>query len=929
MPDYVVGQRWISDTEPDLGLGQIRHVEYRRVTIDFLASGQTRLYATDSAPLTRVRFHAGDRIQSRHGWHMSVGRVEDSEGLLTYMGERDDGAAAALPEAELAHHMHLNQPQERLFAGQIDSDTWFRLRLEALHHWQALARSPVRGLVGARVDLIPHQLYIADEVSQRRDPRVLLADEVGLGKTIEAGLILHRTLLSDRVGRVLVMVPDALLYQWLVEMLRRFNMRFSLLDTERFEAWKEADPQANPFLEAPHVLCGLGFLTQHPEVVAKALAGEWDMLIVDEAHHLQWSPEAVSPAYQLVEALARLTPSLLLLTATPEQLGRAGHFARLRLLDAQRFHDFDVFLEDEATYLETAAVATLLGRHDAPLSGQVVAQLSARFTDDDIRPLLQRLQTHTAEPKDRERLLGLLIDRHGTGRVLFRNTRAAVQGFPARRLIAHALTERGGNARLTWLIQQLKALAPERALLICQQAQTAIDLAASLRETVGLHAALFHEEMSIVERDRAAAYFADEESGTPLLICSEIGSEGRNFQFAHHLILFDLPANPDLLEQRIGRLDRIGQQHTVHIHVPYLKNSREAFWLHWYHEGLDAFEHTCPVGTSVLQALEAAYGQSLIALAGDPDRMDAIIDRTRQLRSAQLVLLEQGRDRLLELNSCRPQRAQALCEAIAAVDADPSVRDFMERAFDCYGVHVEDHSPGCWIAQPSDHMYISQFPGLPEAGCTLTTSREMALRREDIQFLSWDHPLARGALDLILHSREGNVTVAAIASELMPPERVLPGGILVEGFFRLDCPADLKLNAQRYLPPALLRVVVDAEGRDCAADIDADSVSQAAQGVPLHLARELVETQSDTLRRQVLAAETLAEQQAPQWRQQSLAHMQAELGAELNRLRALARVNPSIRPDELQSLQDEMAELHEALSKSRMQMEALRILFTH
>ena len=924
MPDYVVGQRWISDTEPDLGLGSIQHVEHRRVTIGFEASGETRLYATGSAPLTRVRFNAGDRVQSQHGWYMTVDRVEDSGGLLTYVGARDDGTAVALHEAELAHHLHFNQPKERLFAGQIDSDTWFRLRLEALRHQHDLARLPVRGLIGGRVDLIPHQLYIADEVSQRRAPRVLLADEVGLGKTIEAGLILHRLLLSERVGRVLVIVPDALLYQWLVEMLRRFNVRFSILDEERFAAWQEADPEVNPFLEEPHVLCGLNFLTQHRAVATMALAGEWDMLIVDEAHHLQWSPEAASPAYRLVQALALITPSLLLLTATPEQLGRAGHFARLRLLDPQRFHDFNTFLEEEAGYLEIAAVATVLGCDEAPLSAQEAALLSTRLMDDDTRPLLQRLQTGTAEPGDRERLLDRFIDRHGTGRVLFRNTRAAVQGFPARRLIAHALPEAGVEARLAWLVQQLKALAPERALLICQQAQTAIDLATALRETVGLHAALFHEHMRIVERDRAAAYFADEESGTPLMICSEIGSEGRNFQFAHHLILFDLPENPDLLEQRIGRLDRIGQQHAVHIHVPYLENSHEAFWFRWYHEGLDAFEHTCPVGTAVLHALEAEWGASLPALAADPDCIDAVIDRTRELRTAQLALLEQGRDRLLELNSCRPQRAQWLCKSIAAADADPAVRHFVERVFDCYGVHFEDHSPGCWVAQPSDHMYIAQFPGLPPEGCTLTTRRDMALQREDIQFLSWDHPLVRGALDLILHGREGNVAVVAMQLASWPA-----GKVLVEGVFKLDCPADRRLNAQRYLPPDLLRVVVDSDGGDYAADIDADTVAQSATHVPLHLARDLVAAQHDTIRQQVMAAEVLAEAQAPQLRQQSVAYMQAELGAELDRLVALAKVNPSIRPDELQALQDDMAELREALLQSRMEMEAVRVLFTH
>jgi ATP-dependent helicase HepA len=239
-------------------------------------------------------------------------------------------------------------------------------------------------------------------------------------------------------------------------------------------------------------------------------------------------------------------------------------------------------------------------------------------------------------------------------------------------------------------------------------------------------------------------------------------------------------------------------------------------------------------------------------------------------------------------------------------------------------VHFEDHSPGCWIAQPSDHMYISQFPGLPEEGYTLTTSRDMALRREDMQFLSWDHPLARGALDLILHSREGNVTVAA-----MQVASLSAGRVLVEAFFRLDCPADPRLNAQRYLPPDLLRVVVDADGRDGAAELDADTVSQSAAHVPLHLARDLVSAQHETIRRQVLAAEALAEKRAPRYRQQSVAHMEAELGAEFNRLAALARVNPSIRPDELRALQDDMAELREALLQSGMQMEAVRVLFTH
>ena len=96
--------------------------------------------------------------------------------------------------------------------------------------------SPIQGLRGPRIDLIGHQLHIADQVARRYAPRVLLADEVGLGKTIEAGLILHQQLQTGRAGRVLIVVPDALVHQWFVEMARRFNLRFSIFDEERLEA---------------------------------------------------------------------------------------------------------------------------------------------------------------------------------------------------------------------------------------------------------------------------------------------------------------------------------------------------------------------------------------------------------------------------------------------------------------------------------------------------------------------------------------------------------------------------------------------------------------------------------------------------------------------------------------------------------------------
>ncbi|MEJ2590506.1 MAG: SNF2-related protein, partial [Candidatus Thiodiazotropha sp.] len=337
MSDFFPGQRWISDTESELGLGTVVEQAGRRVRLRFAAAQEERVYALDGAPLTRVAFATGDRIENRHGLRLRVEQVIERDHLLIYQGTAEDGSVQQLPESDLSDSLRISQPRDRLLAAQIDPPHWFQLRYLTLQALGRLRQSPVLGLGGPRIDLIPHQLYIAHEVANRPAPRVLLADEVGLGKTIEACLILHHQLITGRASRALILVPDALVHQWLVELLRRFNLRFRIFDEETCQAIQDSGQGDNPFHAEQLVLCSLALFRHNPERLAQATAGGWDLLIVDEAHHLTWSAEAPSPEYLLVEALARSTPGVLLLTATPEQLGQAGHFARLRLLDPDRY----------------------------------------------------------------------------------------------------------------------------------------------------------------------------------------------------------------------------------------------------------------------------------------------------------------------------------------------------------------------------------------------------------------------------------------------------------------------------------------------------------------------------------------------------------------------------------------------------------------
>ena len=141
--------------------------------------------------------------------------VEDQD-LLTYLGTREDSqeSGVALREIFLSNQIRFNKPQDKLFAGQIDRMDNFVLRYRSLTNQFQQHKSPMRGLCGMRAGLIPHQLYIAHEVGRRYAPRVLLADEVGLGKTIEAGMIIHQQVLSGRAERILIVVPEALQHQW-------------------------------------------------------------------------------------------------------------------------------------------------------------------------------------------------------------------------------------------------------------------------------------------------------------------------------------------------------------------------------------------------------------------------------------------------------------------------------------------------------------------------------------------------------------------------------------------------------------------------------------------------------------------------------------------------------------------------------------------
>jgi ATP-dependent helicase HepA len=954
--DFIPGQRWVSSAELDMGLGTVLGVEPRTVTLLFPATGETRTYARESAPLSRVRFAAGDTLLSNDERSLKVEAVREQHGLLNYIGHSEDGQPLQFDERELSCFMQLNRPGERLFSGQIDNHALFELRYASWQHRNRLTASQLYGLSGCRTSLIPHQLYIAHAVASRYAPRVLLADEVGLGKTIEAGLILHQQLLTERARRVLVVVPASLLHQWLVEMLRRFNLFFSIFDDERYQTLLASDAAGNPFHSEQLLLCSLEFVSSDATRLEYLLNGDWDLLIVDEAHHLQWTPIQSSHDYQCIERLAAVTAGVLLLTATPEQLGRASHFARLRLLDASRFPDLESFIAEEDSYAPVAnAIEHVL--NDTPLEASGQQQLERLLHNSAAATQLAVLADQAAGPAAqhaaRLELVNQLLDRHGTGRVLFRNTRAAVSGFPERHFHLHPLplpaayrqhltgTEPDSgdiaallcpeqlyashnsspdwtsiDPRVDWLIAHLAAVKPHKVLVICAQAATATALAGALYQRAGVHAAVFHEALSLVERDRAAAFFADTYAGTQVLVCSEIGSEGRNFQFAHQLVLFDLPLNPDLLEQRIGRLDRIGQQHSVEIHLPCLEPSALSVMADWYQRGLAAFEHTCPAGAPIYQALQ----HELHALLVDPqqDRSTLIEDAARMHRELNAAL-QRGRDRLLEYNSCRQPLADSLCAEALQLEDAATLADYLDRLFDLVGVNSRLHSEGCLIIEPGEHM-LHPLPGLPDDGLTVTYRRDIALAFEDARYLSWEHPLVRDSMDMLLGSELGNCTVAAVKYA-----GVRPGTVLLECIYIVES-RHQALRYNRHMPPTAIRLLCDELGHWHQDQLDPQRIAANQLAVDTETGRQVVAARDAVLRTLLVRCEQQAGVQANRLLQAIGQPARQSLQTEINRLRALAEVNPNVRASEIRAFELQLQQLENTLQSALPRLDAVRVL---
>ena len=706
----------------------------------------------------------GDLLIHRYNEELGNGRVTaiDGRALVVHFEEagvtlRFAATSDALAPGAEAPRQRDRPPLERLALGDIDDvDTWMT-RLDVLRVLATREADGLGAFLGGRVHLFPHQLHVAERATARLPVRWLLADEVGLGKTIEAALIMNRLLHTQAIERCVVVAPESLTVQWLGELWRKYHQVFTLLDTQRL-ADVEHDFGAgfNPFDVHRRAVIALETLVQRPELTRQAVAAGIDLLVVDEAQRLRRRPgHPGEPEYRAVAPIAALGRHVLLLSATPLEDDAHGFFRLLQLLRPEEFpdqpgspagarrtkSDWEARL-DAGTPLPPCTSSTR--RVDiGGLPPRVAVPIDLRPPDDAQASLPAQL----ARDGDAQR------DPIARGRVLDRIRRALASGAALKAVLGPDEVEWRERAdamdrsdpRLAWLLTQARRWrsAREKTLVFVAHRETLEAVRDALSTRGQVASGVFHEDLSASRRDIEVAQFRAAD-GPSLLISTEAGGEGRNFEFCHRLVLYDLPWKPSTVEQRIGRLDRIGRR--IPVEIVYFRPAAgigaDAVRLY---ERLGVFREPVAGIEQQLGQVERALEET--ALAPDASLSDSAIEHLMAEARSARSRVHAAAHHQLHRDPFRAEMGPAILARVpAALDA------LMERAVvnAASGLGftvVEVRDSRTYAIEFGNEAIVDALPGVPAGSSFVGTfDRAHAVENETIDFFSSGHALVEGLL---------------------------------------------------------------------------------------------------------------------------------------------------------------------------------------
>jgi ATP-dependent helicase HepA len=748
-------------------LGVVETVEVdgdgAQATVGF-DDGDRKIFKLDAGAIERVRFEPGAQVARIDG---EIGVILEPSSAGNYPKWRVAFASGTTTVVEIAlRPAVVDDPVERMRSGQLGGADDFNMRAIAAEYWLAHRYSPLVSLSQARVNLMPHQVFVAHRVVSQYPHRFMLCDEVGLGKTIEAAMIIEELRARGQAQRVLILVPSGLQRQWQFELKTKFNDAFAIYNSSTIAHLKNTGAK-NPWTEHDSIITSHTWASWSEDRRREIASVPWDMIIVDEAHHARAQRHGSGTTYTNLYRLVRdlVAPpeasrrAVLFLTASPMQLASYELYSMCEMLDPVLFASEEDFAEHLASRADLSRAAQRLESEGVPEDGtddydkllEVIVE-HLQMSADDATDLLQDCPAG--------QLVARLREKHRLSEVLIRNRKGAIGGFMPRHAsrwevelstserrvqdLMEEVTRRGfehaasltgsqksvvgfqmvilqkllassSRALLTSLLRRRERTeaTPEindedRAEILLQDDESAGDVLAGLtggwdprkefdeviealqsipldtktkvlreglkaifadpqeapdpkvlvftefRETQDMLARelgdlaqieVFHGQKSPAEKDAAVERFRTG-TGPQVLISTEAGGEGRNFQFCHIVVNYDLPWNPMKVEQRIGRVDRIRQEKPVSVFNLHVNGTIEGRILDVLERRINIFEQAVGALDPILGEAEADIRQALRLVR---DKRDAMLDRLGERLEQEIEQAREAEKKLADL----------------------------------------------------------------------------------------------------------------------------------------------------------------------------------------------------------------------------------------------------------------------------------------
>jgi len=876
---------------PQMGVGRVvRKAEKGHYLVSF-KSGTSSVHV-DS--LERHVLQTGTMVKTSFG----QGIISDHSvpsGELYYQVLFPSGVKSI--KEELIEELLPANPIEKMKNGDLDTPSDFSLRILARFYQIAQYSEDLICIWNSRVDLLPHQVGVTHRVVQEYSPRFLLADEVGLGKTMEAGLVLKELKARGLVNRTLILTPASLVTQWQYEMRSKFNERFEIFDSKSEAVYRANNPDQDVFSLFDNVLCSIHYAKNRVDDFANQF---WDMVIFDEAHHIRrrliGRKIKATKNYRFAEAIKDRCSSMLLLTATPMQLDPFEFYSLIELLDPTLFKYYELFDwynerysptlkkvltdlkndgadfgKDEAKikllkqiielgekyFLPRGKISEVVQIGDIPklleteggrkrierylenffvvrrlmlrnrkrevfkhLPKRIPKTIGVDYTEEEVQ-LYEKISEYVRNEynravQEKQTIIGFLMVIFQ--KMLTSSRYALLKSFRKRlatlksevslpveldeeefdeldeveqqEIIDRALSYEAKTNEIQILADLCKKIEgisydskieaaceaidtilekdPKEKILIFTQF---IGTQEYLRDRLSdkYDVVIFNGQMSKEEKDENTQKFKE---SAQIMISTEAGGEGRNFQFCHIMINYDLPWNPMKIEQRIGRLDRIGQKKNVMVYNFTTIDTVEQRVLEILYERVERFRQIIGDIEPILGDLEQDVKRIIMSQHKDLETEFKELEKTidEKLEDAEYIQ-SKIEDFLMDTRQFNFETVEQILSKKPIISPE-SLKEFVKNAI----LNLGDTAK---FNETKPNVYTITLPltfrrnKCRNATYTGTFDQSLAREREELEFFAFGHELVS---DLLWHYS---------GSEFEPVCTVLKNGEGIAGYLFL------------------------------------------------------------------------------------------------------------------------------------------------